>query len=545
MPTSSSPSGSISALQRAGNDDGVGIPEEDEGLAASRSWRRRIAAAAEPVRGERDDRDATGSGHATSELLAAPSPVSTTMTSQSRLVGPNRRHAAARAARGGVVGDDHDGSGIPSRWGDRVGTPAVRECRRSEAALAVHQHAEIAVRGRPVPWRSIPEPVIAEGEFKSRGPWVTRFRIGDRTAQVDLTTGRIGASSARSRLEACLVSSLERASFSLARVDGRRGRGTPGEHRAQFAGPRDRQRDFVKPTSRTRREQFAVRRRLLRRLLYHLPRPCCSSTSCRGGSELLPQTHYAERRTDVEGCPAALPRHRESRPLSGLSPVVLAHDPRPDRAAREADTREVPEADTSHKNGPIVTLAARPCEPLIEGFRPGSSLDPRPRRRTRERHRLPADRRDRTVAVRVAVAPLTVVVLVSAVVRTVVAWSRATPAYFPDEYMYSSFGRSIANGHLPQVRGVPSHFLPLLMPLITSPGWMLGSVEHGYRAVQAIDATFMSRGDRVLARATPRLERALLTRRGGAQPDSVSLLSSFIVSSRSRTRSCSWRSSPP
>ena len=98
----------------------------------------------------------------------------------------------------------------------------------------------------------------------------------------------------------------------------------------------------------------------------------------------------------------------------------------------------------------------------------------------------------RTVAVRVAIAPLTVVVLVSAVVRTVVAWSRATPAYFPDEYMYSSFSRSIASGHLPAVRGVPSHFLPLLMPLITSPGWMLGSVEHGYRAVQAIDATFMS-----------------------------------------------------
>jgi hypothetical protein len=98
----------------------------------------------------------------------------------------------------------------------------------------------------------------------------------------------------------------------------------------------------------------------------------------------------------------------------------------------------------------------------------------------------------RTVAVRVAIAPLTAIVLVSAVVRTFVAWSRATPAYFPDEYMYSEFGRSIAHGHLPAVRGVPSHFLPLLMPLITSPGWLLGNVEHGYRAVQAIEASFMS-----------------------------------------------------
>ena len=98
----------------------------------------------------------------------------------------------------------------------------------------------------------------------------------------------------------------------------------------------------------------------------------------------------------------------------------------------------------------------------------------------------------RTVAVRIAIAPLTAIVLVSAVVRTFVAWSRATPAYFPDEYMYSEFGRSIAHGHLPAVRGVPAHFLPLLMPLITSPGWLLGNVEHGYRAVQAIEACFMS-----------------------------------------------------
>ena len=54
----------------------------------------------------------------------------------------------------------------------------------------------------------------------------------------------------------------------------------------------------------------------------------------------------------------------------------------------------------------------------------------------------------RAVAIRVAVAPLTVLVAVSAVVRTLVAWNRATPAYFPDEYMYASFGRSIAHGSL-------------------------------------------------------------------------------------------------
>ena len=98
----------------------------------------------------------------------------------------------------------------------------------------------------------------------------------------------------------------------------------------------------------------------------------------------------------------------------------------------------------------------------------------------------------RTVALRVAVAPVTVVVVVSAVVRTLVAWSRATPAYFPDEYMYSSFGRSIAQGHLPAVRGVSAHFLPILQPLLTAPGWLLPSVDEGYRAVQAIEATFMS-----------------------------------------------------
>ena len=139
----------------------------------------------------------------------------------------------------------------------------------------------------------------------------------------------------------------------------------------------------------------------------------------------------------------------------------------------------------------------------------------------------------RTIALRVAVAPLTALVVVSAFARTLVAWARATPAYFPDEYMYSEFGRSISQGHLPAVRGVSAHFLPILQPLLTAPGWLLPGVNEGYRAVQAIEATFMSLAT---------IPVYLLARRLGLNPRyslvgaalSVTLpslmLSSFVVS---------------
>ena len=139
----------------------------------------------------------------------------------------------------------------------------------------------------------------------------------------------------------------------------------------------------------------------------------------------------------------------------------------------------------------------------------------------------------RTVAVRVAVAPLTALVLISAVARTVVAWSRATPAYFPDEYMYTQFSRSIAQGHLPAVRGVSAHFLPILMPLITAPGWLLPGVDHGYRAVQAIEATFMSLAAipvYLLARRLGLTSRLSLVAAALSLTIPSLLLSSFIVS---------------
>ncbi|MGH3049028.1 MAG: hypothetical protein ACRDLK_02640, partial [Gaiellaceae bacterium] len=66
------------------------------------------------------------------------------------------------------------------------------------------------------------------------------------------------------------------------------------------------------------------------------------------------------------------------------------------------------------------------------------------------------------------------------------------PDYFPDEYMYSAFARSLAAGHLPIVRGAPAHFFPLLQPLLTAPAWLLSTPEAGYRATQTIESVLMS-----------------------------------------------------
>ena len=96
------------------------------------------------------------------------------------------------------------------------------------------------------------------------------------------------------------------------------------------------------------------------------------------------------------------------------------------------------------------------------------------------------------VLVRVRVAPLALLVAASAAIRFATALARPTPDYFPDEYMYASFARSLAHGHLPIVRGAPVHFFPLLQPLLTAPAWLLPSAEAGYRATQAIESVLMS-----------------------------------------------------
>ena len=80
----------------------------------------------------------------------------------------------------------------------------------------------------------------------------------------------------------------------------------------------------------------------------------------------------------------------------------------------------------------------------------------------------------------------------SFLVRTALAWLRSTPALFPDEYIYSAIGRSIADSGQPLIRGGPAHFPALLQPLVTAPAWLVGDVGLAFRIVQSIGALAMS-----------------------------------------------------
>lgn len=76
--------------------------------------------------------------------------------------------------------------------------------------------------------------------------------------------------------------------------------------------------------------------------------------------------------------------------------------------------------------------------------------------------------------------------------RLVFVWRRATPEYFPDEYLYAALSRSFAHLSGPDVRGSSAHFLALLGPLLTAPAWLFGSVSTGFRVAQAIGAAAMT-----------------------------------------------------
>ena len=86
------------------------------------------------------------------------------------------------------------------------------------------------------------------------------------------------------------------------------------------------------------------------------------------------------------------------------------------------------------------------------------------------------------------------VIAASVTGRTLAGWLRATPVYFPDEYIYSEVSRSIAEHGRPMVRGASAHFPALLQPLLTAPAWLFDDVATSFRTIQLINAVVMSLG---------------------------------------------------
>ncbi len=87
-----------------------------------------------------------------------------------------------------------------------------------------------------------------------------------------------------------------------------------------------------------------------------------------------------------------------------------------------------------------------------------------------------------------------VIVAASVIGRTLASWLRTTPLYFPDEYIYSEIGRSIAEHGRPAVRGGSAHFPALLQPLLTAPAWLFDDVTTSFRMIQLTNAVVMSLG---------------------------------------------------
>ncbi len=80
------------------------------------------------------------------------------------------------------------------------------------------------------------------------------------------------------------------------------------------------------------------------------------------------------------------------------------------------------------------------------------------------------------------------IVGVSALAHVLVAWLQPIPVLFPDEYLYTELGRSIASSGAPLVRGGSAHFPALLQPALTAPLWWLHDIGLSYHAIQALNA---------------------------------------------------------
>ncbi|MDQ5820222.1 MAG: glycosyltransferase family 39 protein [Actinomycetota bacterium] len=77
-------------------------------------------------------------------------------------------------------------------------------------------------------------------------------------------------------------------------------------------------------------------------------------------------------------------------------------------------------------------------------------------------------------------------------IRFVLALAHATPLYLPDEYIYASLARGIAETGRPVIRGGAAHFPALLEPILASPFWLFGDPELAYRLTQGLNGLAMS-----------------------------------------------------
>jgi hypothetical protein len=85
------------------------------------------------------------------------------------------------------------------------------------------------------------------------------------------------------------------------------------------------------------------------------------------------------------------------------------------------------------------------------------------------------------------------IVLASFGGRLLAAAGRLTPYYLPDEYIYPSLARSLAEHGRPLIRGASVHFPALLEPLVTAPVWLVtNDPVTAFRLTQGLHAVFFS-----------------------------------------------------
>jgi 4-amino-4-deoxy-L-arabinose transferase-like glycosyltransferase len=85
------------------------------------------------------------------------------------------------------------------------------------------------------------------------------------------------------------------------------------------------------------------------------------------------------------------------------------------------------------------------------------------------------------------------IVASSVLIRIVLVRHVAAPWIFADELIYSELAKSFAGDGTFSVRGVPTHGLGFVYPIVIAPAWRLfASMPHVYVAAKTINAVVMS-----------------------------------------------------